>query len=503
MSSRITSDDATTLAPEPDAPALPGVAGAPDATAAPEPSPPPATLGAAVTEALLGRGGHHDYTQGDLGHAIMLLAVPMVLEMVLESVFAVTDIFVAGRLGPEAIATIGLTESMLTIIYTLAMGLGIGATASVARRIGEKDPDGAAETAVQAVAIGLVVSIVLGIAGVILAPRLLALMGAEPSVIAVGSTYARIMLGGEASIIMLFLANAIFRGAGDAAIAMRTLWLANAINIVMVPMLVFGVGPFPRLGVTGAAVATTIGRGIGALYAISRFFHRDSRVRIHRRHLRVLPEVMGRLIRLSGSGTLQMLIGSASWILIVRILSGFGSNAVAGYTVAIRILLFVLLPSWGLSNAAATMVGQSLGARDPARAERAVWLAGRYNAIFLGAVSVVFLAFAPQIIGWFTRDAEVARIGTTALRIVSSGFLFYGYGGVLTSAFNGAGDTWTPTWINLAVFWCWEIPLAWLLAHPLGMGPNGAFIAITVAFSTLSVVSAIVFRRGRWKKAVA
>ena len=491
-----THDDAGTLAPS-----LPPGDLASDGAAAPAAGPPP-TLRRAVLDAVTGRG-HHDYTTGDLGRGILLLAVPMVLEMVLESVFAVTDIFVAGRLGPDAIATIGLTESMLTVVYTLAMGLGIGATASVARRIGEKDADGAAETAVQAVAIGIVVSIVLGVTGVLLAPRLLALMGAEPRVIASGSMYTRVMLGGEVSIIMLFLVNAIFRGAGDAAIAMRTLWLANAINIVLVPCFVFGLGPFPRLGVTGAAVATTIGRGTGALYAMSRLFHRDSRVRVHRRHLKVLPEVMARLIRLSGSGTLQVLIGSASWILLVRILSGFGSDVVASYTIAIRILLFVLLPSWGLSNAAATMVGQSLGAGDPTRAERAVWLAGKYNALFLGSVSVVFLVLAPTITGWFTDDAEVARIASTALRIMSTGFVFYAYGGVLTAAFNGAGDTWTPTWMNLAVFWMWEIPLAWALSHPLGMGPAGAFWAVTIAFSTLSLVSAVMFKRGKWKKAVA
>lgn len=466
------------------------------------PAGPPPSMRRAILDALKGKE-HHDYTQGDLGRAIVLLAVPMVLEMVLESVFAVTDIFVAGRLGPDAIATIGLTESMLTVVYTLAMGLGIGATATVARRIGEKDADGAAETAVQAVTIGILVSIVLGTIGYLLAPRLLALMGAEPGVLATGSTYTRVMLAGEASIIMLFLVNAIFRGAGDAAIAMRTLWLANAINIVLVPMLVFGFGPFPRMGVTGAAVATTIGRGTGALYALSRLFHRDSRIRIHRRHLKVLPDVMARLVRLSGSGTLQVLIGSASWILLVRILSGFGSHAVAGYTIGIRMILFVLLPSWGLSNAAATMVGQSLGAGDPTRAERAVWLAGKYNAAFLGAIGVLFVIFAPAITTLFTTDPNVHEIATNALRIMSLGFVFYAYGMVLTSAFNGAGDTWTPTWINLAVFWLWEIPLAWFLSHVLGWGPRGAFVAVLVAFSTLAVVSAVLFRRGTWKKAVA
>lgn len=480
-----------------DAPEAPGAI----AGASPPAGPPP-SMRRAILDALRGKE-HHDYTQGDLGRAIVLLAVPMVLEMVLESVFAVTDIFVAGRLGPDAIATIGLTESMLTVVYTLAMGLGIGATATVARRIGEKDADGAAETAVQAVAIGIVVSIVLGTVGYLLAPRLLALMGAEPGVLATGSTYTRVMLAGEASIIMLFLVNAIFRGAGDAAIAMRTLWLANAINIVLVPMLVFGLGPFPRMGVTGAAVATTIGRGTGALYAMSRLFHRDSRIRIHRRHLKVLPAVMARLVRLSGSGTLQVLIGSASWILLVRILSGFGSHAVAGYTIGIRMILFVLLPSWGLSNAAATMVGQSLGAGDPARAERAVWLAGKYNAAFLGAIGVLFVIFAPAITTLFTTDPDVHEIATNALRIMSLGFVFYAYGMVLTSAFNGAGDTWTPTWINLAVFWLWEIPLAWFLSHVLGWGPRGAFVAVLVAFSTLAVVSAVIFRRGKWKKAVA
>lgn len=460
------------------------------------------TLRRAVLDALRGRG-HHDYTRGDLGRAILLLAVPMVLEMVLESVFVVTDIFVAGRLGPDAITAIGLTESMLTIVYTLAIGLGIGATASVARRIGEQDPDGAAETAVQAVFVGLLVSVVLGVAGFILAPRLLALMGADAAVIATGGSYTRIMLAGEACIIMLFLVNAIFRGAGDAAIAMRTLWLANALNIVLVPCFVFGLGPFPRLGVTGAAVATTIGRGTGALFALSRLVHPDSRVRVRRRHLRLLPAVMARLVRLSGSGTLQVLIGSASWILLVRILSGFGSHAVASYTIAIRIMMFVLLPSWGLSNAAATMVGQSLGARDPERAERAVWLAGRYGAYFLGSVGVLFIAFAPLITSWFTQDAGVAHLASVGLRIMSCGFLFYAYGGVLTSAFNGAGDTWTPTLINLGVFWLWEIPLAWALSHALGMGPPGAFVAVTVAFSTLAVVSGVLFRRGGWKKAVA
>ncbi len=452
---------------------------------------------ASVREAL--RGSRRDYTQGPIGRAILVLAIPMVLEMLMESVFAVSDVFFVSRLGADAVATVGLTESMLTIVYTVAVGLAIGATATVARRIGEKDPEAAASAAVQALALGLVGGLILGVLGVALAPRLLALMGASPSVLAAGSTFARVMLGGNITILMLFLINAIFRGAGDAAIAMRVLWFANAINIVLGPCLIFGLGPFPKLGVTGAAVATTTGRGLGALFALSRLARPGSRIAVGRRHLRLDPAVMGRMLRLSISGAGQVLIGTASWIGLVRIIATFGSTALAGYTIGIRIVLFALLPSWGLSNAAATMVGQALGAGKPDRAEKAVWMAGAYNLVFLGSVGLAFVLFARVIVGLFTKDPAVQEFGVDCLRYIASGFLFYAYGMVLTSAFNGAGDTRTPTLLNFFVFWLWEIPLAYVLSIVLGVGPRGAFAAVAIAFSTLAVASAWIFRKGRWK----
>ncbi|HEX4627147.1 MAG TPA: MATE family efflux transporter [Gemmatimonadales bacterium] len=457
----------------------------------------PAGWWATVREAL--RGSRHDYTAGPLGRAIVLLAIPMVMEMIMESVFAVADVFWVAHLGADAVATVGLTESLLTLIYTAAMGLAIGVTAMVARRIGEKNPEGAAEAAVQGMALGLLAASGIAVLGVSLAPRLLAVMGATPAVQAMGSNYTRVMLGGNATILLLFLVNAIFRGAGDAAIAMRVLWLANGINIVLGPCLIFGVGPFPRLGVTGAAIATNIGRGTGVVYQLHRLWRGDARVAIRRAHLALKPAVMRTLLRLSGTGTLQVLIGTASWIGLVRIISSFGSEAVAGYTIAIRIIVFALLPSWGLANAAATLVGQGLGAGNPERAERAVWLAGFYNMLFLGTVGVVFVALAGPIVGVFTRDPAVAPVAALVLRIISYGFLFYAYGMVLTQSFNGAGDTWTPTLINLGCFWLWEIPLAYLLARRVGLGPGGVALAVTIAFSAVAVVSALLFRRGRWK----
>jgi putative MATE family efflux protein len=445
---------------------------------------------------------HHDYTSGPIGRAIVLLAVPMVLEMVLESVFAVVDIFWVSHLGADAVASVGLTESLLTLVYALAMGLGIGATALVARRIGEKDPEGAARGAAQALVLALIVSVTLGTIGALLAPRLLALMGASPAVIRTGRGYATIMLGGEAAIIVLFVVNAVFRGAGDAAIAMRVLWLANTLNILLGPLFIFGIGPFPKLGVTGAAVATTTGRAIGALYAVVRLFRGGSRVPVGRRHLVLDFGVMRQILRLSASASLQMLVGMASWIGLVRILAGYGSAALAGYTIAVRLIIFAMLPSWGLSNAAATMVGQGLGARKPERAEAAVWHAGRYNSAFLSLVGLLYFAGAPIIVRAFTRDPAVTDYAVHCLRIVVLGFPFYAYGMVLTQSFNGAGDTWTPTWLNLFCFWLFEIPLAWTLARPLGLGPTGVFWAIMAAFSVLALASAAVFRRGRWKTRV-
>jgi putative MATE family efflux protein len=445
------------------------------------------------------RGHSVDAAHGPVAEAIVLLAVPMVLEMVMESVFAVADIFFVSRLGADAMTAVGLTESLMTLIYTVAIGLSIGVTAVVARRTGEGDREGASRAAGQAVLLGIGTSLVLAVAAAPRAPELLRLMGANEAVVAMGSGYTAIMIGGNAVILLLFLMNAAFRGAGDAAIAMRVLWLANTINIVLDPLLIFGVGPFPELGVTGAAIATNIGRGTAVLVQLALLLRGTGVLHVVSRHLRIVPEVMGRVIRLSATGTLQTFIGTASYVALVRIVAGFGSEAVAGYTIAIRIVLFALLPAWGLANAAATMVGQSLGAGEPDRAERAVWLAGRMNLAFLGFVGLIFVAGAGVIVGWFGGGGGTADYAVTALRIISLGFVFYSYGMVLTNSFNGAGDAWTPTFLNLLCFWMWEVPLAWFLSYRTSLGAAGVFVAITVAFSTLAVVSALVFRRGRWK----
>ena len=458
------------------------------------------SLWGAVREALAGAHGR-DFTEGPIGRAIFILAVPMVLEMMMESIFVVVDVFVVAHLGADAVATVGLTESFMTILYTLAMGLSIGAGAMIARRIGEKDPEGAAHTAAQVVLFGLVLSVLIGVLGALFAPQLLGIMGASPGVIR-NVSFTRVMLGGNASVVLLFLINSVFRSSGDAATAMRTLWLANAINIVLGPALVFGWGPLPQMGVVGAAIGTTIGRGTGVLFALSRLRKPESRVRLHAHHFQLDLALIGRVIRLSSAATFQVFVGMASWIGLVRILASFGSAALAGYTIGLRVVMFALLPSFGMSNAAATMVGQALGAKKPERAEAAVWKTARYNAVFLAVVGLMFVLGAKQIVGGFTADAEVARYGVMALRTVAYGFVFYAYGMVVGNSFNGAGDTRTPTWINLFVFWVLEIPLAWLLSHQAGLGPFGVFIAMTVAFSTLAVVSAVVFRRGRWKASV-
>ncbi|MDB4906832.1 MAG: multidrug transporter MatE [Gemmatimonadetes bacterium] len=447
------------------------------------------------------RGTRADLTSVALGDAIILLAVPMVLEMCMESIFAVADVFWVGHLGADAVATVGLTESMMIVIYTLAMGLAMGAMATVARRIGEKDPDGAARTTVQAIALGLIGAAVMGTLGAIFAPRLLQMMGASPSVLASGTTFARIMLGGCVSVFLLFLVNSCFRGAGDAAVSMRALWLSNAINIGLGPLLIFGVGPFPRMGVTGAAVATTFGRSVGVLYVLWKLSVGSGHLAVARRHLEIMPALMWKVVKLSGSVTLQFTIGSASWILLVRIVSTFGSAALAGYTIAIRIVLFALLPSWGLANAAATLVGQSLGAKQPERAERAVWTAARFNLYFLGSIGVLFVVFAGRLASVFTIDPEAAHIATVGLRTMAVGFPFNAYGMVFTQSFNGAGDTRTPTWLNLGVFWFLQTPMAWLLATSAGMGPGGAFLAVAIANGTLAVVAGMIFRRGKWKLA--
>ena len=450
-----------------------------------------------VREAL--RGSHRDFTQGPVGRSILLLAVPMVLEMIMESVFAVCDVFFVSKLGAAAVATVGLTESWLTLVYAVGIGLAIGVSATVARRTGERDLEGAAKSAGQGILLGLAVSIVLGIVGGTLAPKMLALMGAPTDVLSTGSTYARIMLGGNATIVMLFLINAIFRGAGDAAIAMRVLWLANAINILLGPCLIFGLGPFPKLGVAGAAIATNIGRGTGALFALSRLLKPGSRIDLHHRHFKLDPSLIGKIARLGWSAMIQLLIGMGSWIALTRVLATFGSSVIAGYTIGVRVILFALMPASGLANAAATMVGQALGAKKPERAAEAVRIAGMYNMMVLSVVGAILAVFAPWIARFFTSDPTVIPHAKDALRIVALGFPFYGWGMVISQSFNGAGDTRTPTLLNLFVFWCWEIPLAYLLAIRLGLGPRGIYIAMTIAFSTLAVAGALVFRRGTWK----
>jgi putative MATE family efflux protein len=448
---------------------------------------------------LAAKGTRHDYTKGPIGRAIFLLAVPMVLEMVMESIFAIVDIFWVAKLGAAAVATVALTESMMAIVYTLAFGLAIGTTATVARRIGEKNPDGAANAAVQAITLGLVVSLSLGVLGAIYAPDLLRLMGAGPDVLAEGTGFARVMLGGSASVFMLFVINAALRGAGDAAIAMRVLWFANILNIVLGPLFIFGLGPFPDMGVAGAAVATTIGRSAGVFYAGWHLWKGAGHISVHRQHLIVSPAAMMRLARLCAVGTFQILIGTAAWIGLIRIIATFGSTVVAGYGIAMRIVIFALLPAFGLSNAAATMVGQSLGAKDPDRAERSVWTASRYNLAFLGVLGVIFVGFAHWIVAAFTSDPEVARVATQALRIIALGFPLYAFGMVISQSFNGAGDTWTPTWINLFVFWLFEIPLAYVLANYTTLEYRGGFMAVMVAYCALAVVSGAIFRRGNWK----
>jgi len=457
------------------------------------------SLWASVREALL--GSHQDFTVGNLNRAILLLAIPMVLEMVLESLFAVIDVFWVGRLGADAVATVGLTESMLTLVFAVAMGLSLSTTAMVARRIGEKDPEAAAVAGVQAIFVGLATSAMVGLPCFFLAPQLLRLMGATPEIIAVGSNYARIALGGSGVVLLLFLNNAIFRGAGDAAIAMRLLWVSNIINLTLDPCLIFGWGPFHRFGVTGAALATFTGRGIGVLYQFYRLLRGTQRLRVLRRQIRLEFAVLARLLRLSFTGIVQFVIAQTSWIGLVRIVSLFGAAAVAGYTIAIRIVIFIILPSWGLSNAAATLVGQNLGAKRPDRAETSVWRTGLYNMLFLGSVGILFTIFATPLVRLFTNDPGVVPLAASCLRIVSYGNVGYAYAMVMLQAFNGAGDTVTPTVLNFFGYWLFEIPLAYWLAVREGLHANGAYWAIVIAECSVALASVLAFRRGRWKEA--
>jgi len=464
--------------------------------------PPPAederSFWSSVREAL--KGSHQDFTTGNLNRAILLLAIPMVLEMVLESLFAVTDVFWVGRLGANAVATVGITESMLALVFAIGLGLALSTTAMVARRIGEKDPEDAAIAGVQAIGLGLVISLGLGIPAGIYAPELLRAMGASPEIVASGSGYARIALGGCGAIILLFLNNAIFRGAGDAAIAMRLLWVSNIINLILDPCLIFGIGPFPRMGVTGAALATFTGRSIGVLYQFYRLLKGTERIHVLWRHVRVHMNVMLRLVRVSLTGMLQFAIANTSWIVLVKIISIFGAAAVAGYTVAIRIVVFFILPSWGLSNAAATLVGQNLGAKKPERAAQSVWQTGFYNMVFLGVIGVFFIVFATPVVRLFVSDPAVVPIAAIALRTFSCGNIGYAYGMVMLQAFNGAGDTVTPTIVNFFGFWVLELPLAWCLAVPMRVGSEGVFLSIVIAECSIAAAGMVLFRKGRWAR---
>lgn len=446
------------------------------------------------------KGEQQDYTTGSLRKAIFLLAVPMILEMGMESVFALVDLFFVGRLGRHAISVVGLTESVLTLIYSIAVGMSMAATATVARRIGEKNKEGAASAAVQSLLIGLAVIIPLSVAGIVFAKDLLRLMGAEEGAIASSASYTRIMMGSSTAIALLFLINGVFRGAGDASIAMRSLMLANGCNIVLCPLLINGSGPIPALGITGAALATTIGRSTGVLYLLYHLFNGSNVVRLTKASIKAEWAVMKSLIGVAWPATFQFIIGSCSWIFLAQLVAQTGHSAAsAGYQTAIRILLFFLLPAWGISNAAATLVGQSLGAGEPDRAERAVLQTAKYNAVFMLCISVLFLLLADVIVGFFPVQGEVHDIAVKALRIMSSGYLFYGVGMVLINSFNGAGDTKTPTVINVFCFWLFQIPLAYLLAKYFSLGPTGVFIAIPLAEVLITTVAFVLFKKGKWK----
>ena len=451
------------------------------------------------------RGSDHDYTKGSIRKAIFLLAIPMILELSLESVFALVDMYFVGHLpnSKNAVATVGLTESVVSIVYSIAIGLSTAATAMVARRIGEKNPEAAAHAGMQSLIISILVTVVISTVGVIFAPDVLRIMGASPEVIAEGTSFTTIMLGGSVVIILLFLINGIFRGAGNAVMAMRSLWLSSIINIILCPLFIYGIGSWHGWGLKGAAIATTLGRGIGVLYQCYYLFRGNGIIQFRKKHLLFQPKLIRSLIRIAWPATLQFLIASGSWIVLAWIVSTTGgTTASAGYQVAIRNVVFFILPAWGLSNAAATLVGQNLGAKEPYRAEKSVLLSATYNALFMGAVMLLFIFLSGPIIRLFTDDIAVQKAGALSLQIIGTGYIFYGIGMVMMQALNGSGDTKTPTWINFVCFWLFQIPLAYILAIPLQMGPVGAFIAIPVAETAIAVWAYIIFKRGKWKEVV-
>lgn len=444
-------------------------------------------------------GEEQDYTGMGMRRAIVLLSIPMILEMGMEALFALVDTFFVSKLGVVATATVGLTETLMVPVYSIAWGLGMGITAVVARRTGEKDREGTREGAGQSLLIALVIGLLLAVPSVVFAPQLLVMMGAEPEVLALAIPYARLMLASNLVVTLLFAMNAVFRGAGNPGIAMRTLALANGINIVLDPLFIFGWGPFPELGVQGAAVATTIGRSIGVVYLLWNLFRKDGQFGIVLADLRPVVAVIATIVKVSLGGIGQFLIASLSWVFLVRVVASFGTVAVGGYMVAVRIIIVALLPAWGMANAAATLVGQNLGAGQPDRAARSAWWCGHYNMVFMVLVTVFFWAASPWIVSFFDQGAEADAYAVLALRVISLGYFFYGYGMVLAQALNGAGDSLTPTWLNVICFWLLEIPLAYLLAITLGYGPVGVFASVAICESILAVLCAIIFQRGRWK----
>ncbi|WP_425236848.1 MATE family efflux transporter [Ulvibacterium sp.] len=445
-------------------------------------------------------GKETEFTTGSIRKAIFMLSIPMILEMMMESIFAIVDIAYVSQVSVNAVATIGLTESVITLVYAVAIGLSMAATAVVARRIGEKDIQGARESAVQAILLGVLVAVLVGIIGFLYAREILALMGAEQDLIDEGYGYTKWLIGGNITILLLFLINAIFRGAGDASIAMWTLVLSNGLNIILDPIFIFGWGPIPEFGVMGAAIATNIGRGTAVLFQLGILFFGWGRIKLAAKDVVLNLKVMFNLVKVSLGGIAQFLIGTSSWVFLMRIISEFGSEVLAGYTIAIRVMLFTLMPSWGMSNAAATLVGQNLGAKQPDRAETSVWKTGKYNAYFMALVSIIYLFFAKTIVGWFNDNPVVIENGGLCLQIIAAGYIFYAYGMVITQAFNGAGDTGTPTKINLVSFWLFQLPIAYLGAITFNLGAMGVFIAITTAEVLLAIIAIIWFKKGNWKR---
>jgi putative MATE family efflux protein len=448
-------------------------------------------------DAVLGK--QQDFTQISIKKAIFMLAIPMILEMLMESIFALVDIIYVSQVSVNAVATVGLTESVLTLVYAVAIGLSMAATAVVARRIGEKNRTGANQTAVQVIFLGIFLSIGISVVGILYPKEILQLMGGETSLIEEGYGYTKVLLGGNVTVMLLFLINAIFRGAGNASIAMWTLILSNGLNIILDPIFIFGLGPIPAYGVEGAAIATTIGRGTAVIAQIFILFYGAGKIKIVFKDLVLRVAVMVNLIKVSLGGIGQFLIGTSSWVFLMRIMSEFGSEVLAGYTIAIRIMMFTMMPAWGLSNAAATLVGQNLGAKQPERAEESVWKTAKYSTYFMGIVSVIYLVFASTFLGWFTDNPEVIKNGSLCLQIIAAGYIFYGYGMVVIQSFNGAGDTKTPTYINFVCFWLFQLPFAYLFAIYLDFGPIGVFSAITLAEILIAIIGVFLFKKGKWK----